>query len=83
MENDVPRLRRDALERISCYTLRERTMIALINEFTDIPDWNNLIYDAAKLETWKYTKLHDGRDITQNMINYVRQETSFAETPSN
>lgn len=58
-----------------CYTAREITMITLINEFTDMPDWHRKIFDPDLVFEWKSGKLLIGRDITRSMIDWVCWET--------
>lgn len=55
-----------------CYTIRERTMLALINELTDMPEWCRKIFDEDFTFTWKSAKVMGGPDITRSMVDWVR-----------
>ena len=46
-------------------------MMALINEFTDLPDWHRKIFDPDMVLRWKNAKLLSGRGITQSMVDWV------------
>ena len=46
-------------------------MIALINEFTDLPDWHRKAFDPDLVYKWKRAKLLSGRDITRSMVDWV------------
>lgn len=61
----------DAVNSKDCYTVRERTMIALMNELTDMPDWEREIFDAQFTFTWKSAKVMAGRDVTRSMADWV------------
>ena len=54
-----------------CYTVRERTMIALMNELTDMPGWERQIFDAQFTFTWKSAKVMAGKDVTRCMADWV------------
>ena len=55
-----------------CYTVRELTMLMLINELTDIPDWDRKIFDPDFSFEWKSSKTMSGKDITRSMADWVR-----------
>lgn len=55
-----------------CYTVRERTMIALMNELTDTHDWHRKIFDSEYTFKWKSALVMSGRDITRSMADWVR-----------
>lgn len=61
----------DAVNSKDCYTVRERTMMALMNELTDMPDWERKIFDAQFTFTWKSAKVMAGRDVTRSMADWV------------
>ena len=46
-------------------------MIALMNELTDMPEWERKIFDGACTFTWKSSKLMSGRDVTRPMADWV------------
>ena len=54
-----------------CYTVRERVMIALMNELTDMPDWERNIFDTRFAFTWKSAKVMTGGDVTRSMADWV------------
>ena len=54
-----------------CYTVRERTILALINELTDMPDWHRKVFDIDFTFKWKSEKLMTGKDITRSMADWV------------
>ena len=54
-------------------------MIALINEFTDMPDWHRKIFDPDMVFEWKSAKLFSGRNITRSMIDWVGYNTTWNE----
>ena len=55
-----------------CYTVRELTMLKLINELTDMPDWDRKIFDPDFTFEWKSSKLMSGKDVTRSMADWVR-----------
>ena len=48
-------------------------MLAMINELTDMPDWDHKIFDPAFTFDWKSAKLLTGSDITRAMADWVCQ----------
>ena len=46
-------------------------MIALMNELTDLPDWERQIFDTQFTFTWKSAKVMAGRDVTRSMADWV------------
>ncbi|KAA6411797.1 MAG: hypothetical protein FRX48_03947 [Lasallia pustulata] len=66
-----------ALNRRFCYTVRERTMLALINELTDIPDWDRKIFENDFTFKWKSEKLMSGKDITRSMADWCVEEVKY------
>lgn len=56
-------------------TLRELTMIHLMNYISDKPDWATKIFDDEIASTWKREALaSDGIDITENMASWCIDE---------
>ena len=51
--------------------MRERTMMAYMNELTDMPDWERKIFDTQFTFAWKSAKLMAGRDVTRSMADWV------------
>jgi len=60
-----------------CYTLRELTMLALINELTDMPDWDLKLFDLDFTFEWKSQKLLTGKDVTRSMLNWCVAEATY------
>ena len=60
-----------------CYTLRELTMIALINELTDSPDWDRKAFDPEFAFEWKSQKLLQGNDVTRAMLDWCVEEAKY------
>ena len=46
-------------------------MITLMNELTDMPDWERKIFDARFTFTWKSAKVMAGGDVTRSMADWV------------
>ena len=46
-------------------------MLAMINELTDLPDWDHKMFDPAFTFEWKSAKLLTGSDITRAMADWV------------
>lgn len=67
-------------------TLREFTMLHIMNALTDKPGWEEKVFDDAIAEKWKTEAMTaPGRDVTQKMANWVIEELrwkakSFKET---
>lgn len=57
-----------------CYTQRELTMLALINELTDMPEWQRSIFDPDVTFEWKSQKLLTGQDVTRAMLDWCVEE---------
>jgi hypothetical protein len=60
-----------------CYTVRELTMLALINELTDLPDWDRKVFDPDFTFDWKSQKLWTGKDITRSMLDWCVEEVKY------
>lgn len=60
-----------------CYTVRELTMLAWINELTDIPDWQCRVFDPDFMFKWKSSKISTGQDVTRSMAEWVRSKSLF------
>ena len=54
-----------------CYTVRERTMIALMNSLTDMARWDQKIFDSSFVDTWKVGNIMTGQDVTRAMLDWV------------
>ena len=46
-------------------------MLALINELTDVPDWNRQIFDPEFTLKWRNEKNLSGEDVTRSMAEWV------------
>lgn len=46
-------------------------MIALMNELTDMPDWERKIFDPEFTFKWKSAQLMTGKDVTRSMADWV------------
>lgn len=67
----------DHQHRNDCYTVRERTMLALMNELTDAPEWQRTIFDPVFTFKWKSAKIMSGRDITKSMADWCVEEVKY------
>ncbi|KAF7968074.1 hypothetical protein HWV62_32065 [Athelia sp. TMB] len=58
--------------------LREFTMMRLMNQITDKPDWDNKIFDETIVTKWKVEALStDQEDVTQRMVDYCIAELRY------
>ncbi|KAF9469550.1 hypothetical protein BDZ94DRAFT_1180725 [Collybia nuda] len=56
-------------------TLREFTMLDLMNQMTDKPDWNLKIFDDSITSKWRAEALAaEGRDVTEKMLDWCIAE---------
>ncbi|KAL6716551.1 hypothetical protein ACLMJK_006118 [Lecanora helva] len=60
-----------------CYTVRELTMLAWINELTDMPDWQCKIFDPDIAFRWKSEKVLVGQDVTRSMADWCIDEVRY------
>ena len=60
-----------------CYPVRELTMLALINEFINLPAWDRKIFDPDFAFEWKSTKLLTGLDVTRSMLDWCVEEVKY------
>jgi hypothetical protein len=57
----------------SITTLRELTMMSLMNEITDKPAWNTKVFDQAMTAKWRSEALaKENIDISEKMVDWVR-----------
>ena len=47
-------------------------MLSLINELTDMRDWDRKIFDPNFTFEWKSAKTMTGQDVTRSMADWVR-----------
>ena len=52
-------------------------MFALMNELTDMPDWQRQIFDPEFTFKWKSAKVMSGKDITKAMADWCVEEVKF------
>ena len=60
-----------------CYTVRELTILALINELTDMPDWDCKIFNPEFTFDRKSAKLLTGLDVTRSMLDWCGEEAKY------
>ena len=46
-------------------------MISLMNRLTDTPMWYRKILEQEFVDGWKTSALSDGKDVTQQMVDWV------------
>ncbi|KAL1847909.1 hypothetical protein Plec18167_004873 [Paecilomyces lecythidis] len=54
-------------------TLRERTMLEIMNQITDKPDWDEKVFNEEIVGRWR-EEVRRGRDVTDRMMDYVIAE---------
>ena len=57
-------------------TVPERIMLSLMNEITDLSDWDSKVYEADFVEDWKKEML-ERENVTQQMVDWVRDFTAM------
>ena len=60
-----------------CYTVRELIILALINELTDMPDWDCKIFNTEFTFDWKSAKLLTGLDVTRSRLDWCVEEAKY------
>ncbi|KAF8885764.1 hypothetical protein BD779DRAFT_657637 [Infundibulicybe gibba] len=66
--------------RLPLITLRERTMLSLMNQLSDKPDWDKKVFDETIASKWKAEALEasaTGVDITQRMVDWCIEELRY------
>ncbi|KAJ5793180.1 uncharacterized protein N7503_009158 [Penicillium pulvis] len=58
-------------------TLREKAMVSVMEEITDIPEWWKKIHNSNTAQEWKEMALRSGADITKNMSEWIIEELKF------
>ncbi|KAF8885766.1 hypothetical protein BD779DRAFT_1673492 [Infundibulicybe gibba] len=69
---------RDAL--LPLITLRERTMLSLMDQLSNKPDWGKKVFDETIASKWKAEALEAsaaGVDITQRMVDWCIEELRY------
>ncbi|RDB28808.1 hypothetical protein Hypma_014802 [Hypsizygus marmoreus] len=68
----------DGYVQLPLTTLREFTMLHLMNELTDKPDWHKKVFDDTIAAKWKSEALAtEGLDITQKMVDWCIDELRY------
>ncbi|RDB26315.1 hypothetical protein Hypma_006638 [Hypsizygus marmoreus] len=68
----------DSVKRLPLVTLREITMLHLMNKLTDKPDWNKKVFDDVIASKWKSEALAtEALDITQSMVDWCIDEVRY------
>lgn len=52
-------------------TVRERTMIAMMDSITDKPEWDRKILDEKIVGKWRQEAVDSERDISEKMLDWV------------
>jgi hypothetical protein len=53
-------------------TLRELTMLQLMNSITEKPEWDRKVFDANLIQKWGQEATDtEGMDVTDRMLDYV------------
>lgn len=52
-------------------TVRERTMVALMDSITDKPEWDWKIFDEGIIQKWRQEALDGGMDVSEKMLDWV------------
>lgn len=60
-----------------CYTVRELIILALINELTDMPDWDRRVFNPELTFYWKSAKLLTRLDVTRSMLDWCVEEAKY------
>ena len=60
-----------------CYTVRELIILALINELTDMPDWDRKVFNPELTFYWKSAKLLTRLYVTRSMLDWCVEEAKY------
>jgi hypothetical protein len=55
-------------------TIREITMMRIMNSITDKPGWDKKVFDDTITAKWRAELLHSGQDVSERMVNWIIQE---------
>lgn len=58
-------------------SIREMTMMRLMNEFTDDPSWVDKVFDDTFVSSWKGKVASHERDVSPQMIDWMVDELRF------
>lgn len=53
------------------FTVRERTMMALMERITDKPEWERKVFDEGIVEKWRVEAMEGEMDVTEKMFVWV------------
>lgn len=59
-------------------TVRERTMLALMDGITDKPEWDRKIFDESIIQKWRREAVDSDMDVSEKMLDWVCY-TSFID----
>ncbi|KAF8061697.1 hypothetical protein FPV67DRAFT_292644 [Lyophyllum atratum] len=70
---------RDGAATLPLTTLREFTMLRLMNEFTDKPNWHQQVFDETIMSSWKADALlwNNGTDVSEQMVDWCIAELRY------
>lgn len=52
-------------------TVRERTMVALMDSITDKPAWDRKIFDEGVIQKWRQEAIDSDMDVSKKMLDFV------------
>ena len=52
-------------------------MLALMNELTDTPEWQQIVFDPEYTFKWKNAEIMSGKDITRSMADWCVEEVKY------
>ncbi|PYI01645.1 hypothetical protein BO78DRAFT_401189 [Aspergillus sclerotiicarbonarius CBS 121057] len=56
------------------YTLREITMVQIMNAISEKPEWDCKVFDDTITERWRTEIMESGRDVTPSMMDWILSE---------
>lgn len=52
-------------------TVRERTMLALMDSITDKPEWDRKVFDQSIIQKWRQEAVDSDMDVSDKMLDWV------------
>lgn len=52
-------------------TVRERTMLALMESITDKPEWDRKVFDESIVQKWRQEAIDGDMDVSDKMLDWV------------
>jgi len=52
-------------------TVRERTMVALMDSITDKPEWDRKVFQEDIVHKWRQEAVDSGMDVSEKMLDWV------------